>query len=136
VHSPCSSCRRCHGFETDEWHLCSQGDEVQLFEPNDLTLAILHEDDIIAGFFAQVFLIGVSEPHRQRVADRVEEQLYFRFHYIAVSLNSYVSMEVLQCWKYVWTTGEECIGAKSYPRMSSVTYFHAYSVGLFVERQL
>jgi len=31
-----------------------------------------------------VFLIGVSELHRQRVADRVEEQLYFRFN-ISVS---------------------------------------------------
>jgi hypothetical protein len=27
-----------------------------------------------------MFLVGVAEPHRQRVADRVKEQLYFRFH--------------------------------------------------------
>ena len=72
--------RSGHGFEADERHVCSQGDEVQLFETDDVALAILHEDDIIAGFFAQVFLIRVAKPHRQRVADRVEEQLYFRFH--------------------------------------------------------
>jgi hypothetical protein len=27
-----------------------------------------------------VFLVWVSEPQRQGIADRVEEQLYFRFH--------------------------------------------------------
>ena len=67
--------RHSHGFKADERHPHSQGDEVQLFETDDLALVILHEDDVIAIFFAQVFLIGVSEPHRQRVADRVEEQL-------------------------------------------------------------
>jgi len=80
-----SSCRRGHRFEADERHVCSQGDEVQLFETDDLALAILHEDDIIAGSFAQVFLIGVSKPHSQRVADRVEEQLYFRLHILVSS---------------------------------------------------
>ena len=75
-----SSCGRCHRFETDQWHFCSHGDEVQLFETDDLSLVILHEDDVIAGFFAQVFLIRFAEPHRQRVADRIEEKLYFRFH--------------------------------------------------------
>ena len=78
--SPFSSCRRGHRFKANERHVCPQGDEVQLFEPDDLPLAILHEDDIIAGFFAQVFLIGVSEPYRQGIADWIEEQLYFRFH--------------------------------------------------------
>lgn len=79
-HSPLSSCRRSHGFEADDRHLCSQGDDVQLFETDDLAFVILHEDDITAGFFAQVFLIGVSEPHRQCISNRIEEQLYFRFH--------------------------------------------------------
>jgi len=72
--------RSCHGLETDEWHLRSQGDEVQLFETDDLVIAILLEDDIIAGFFTQMFLVGVAEPHRQRVAEWVEKQFYFRFH--------------------------------------------------------
>ena len=80
MHSPCLSCGRCHRFKANERHVCPQGDEVELFEPDDLALAILHEDDIIAGFFTQMFLVGISEPHRQRIADRVEEQLYFRFH--------------------------------------------------------
>jgi hypothetical protein len=53
----------------------------------------------------------------------------------AVSLNNCVSMEDLQHWKDVRTTGIECIVAKAYHRKSSVTYFHAYSVELFVERQ-
>ena len=77
---PFLSRRSCHSFKTDEWHLRSQGNEVQFFKTDDLSGSILHQDDIVAGFFAQVFLIGVSEPHRQRVSDRVEEQLYFRFH--------------------------------------------------------
>ena len=78
--SPRLSRRGCHGFEADERHVCSQGDEVQLFESDDLAIAILHENDVIAGFFAQVFLIWIAKPHSQRVADGVEEQLYFRFH--------------------------------------------------------
>lgn len=78
--SPFSSYRRVHRFEGDERHVCPQGNEVQLFEPDDLALAILHEDYVVAGFFAQMLLLGVSEPHRQRVADRIEEQLYFLFH--------------------------------------------------------
>ena len=115
MHSPCSSCRSGHRFKADERHVCSQWDEVQLFEPDDLPLAILHEDDVIPGFFAQVFLVGVSKPHRQCISDWIEEQLYFRFHYSAVSLNSYVSMEVLQCWKYVRTTGENVLARSRTP---------------------
>jgi hypothetical protein len=77
--SPRLSRRRGHGFEADERHVCSQGDEVQLFEPDDLALVILHENDIIAGFFAQMFLIGVSGLHRQRIASWVEEK-YINTH--------------------------------------------------------
>ena len=77
---PFLSRRGCHGFKTDEWHLRSQGNEVQFFKTDNLPGSILHQDDIITRFLAEVFLIGVSEPHRQRVSDRVEEQLYFRFH--------------------------------------------------------
>ena len=110
-----SSCGRCHGFETDERHVCSQGDEVQFFEPDELALAILHEDDIITGLFALVFLIGISKPHRQCISDRVEEQLYFPFHYGAVSLNSYVSKENLQCWKYVRTTVKNVLARSRIP---------------------
>ena len=80
MHSLVSSCRRGHGFKADERHFRSQGGKVQLFETDDLTLAIFHEDDIVTGFFTEVFLIGVSEPHRQRIPDWAEEQLYFRFH--------------------------------------------------------
>ncbi len=74
--------RHGHGFEADERHVCSQGDEVQLFEPDDLALVILHEDDIIAGFFAQVFLIGVSEPYRQVYCRQGRRTALFSFPYL------------------------------------------------------
>jgi hypothetical protein len=65
--------RRRHGFKTDQRHIRSNGNEVQLFESNDVSSVVFHQDDIIAGFFADMFLIRVSEPHRERVSDRVEE---------------------------------------------------------------
>ena len=43
--SPFSPRRRGHGFKADERHLRSRGEEVQLFETDDLALVILHEDD-------------------------------------------------------------------------------------------
>ena len=52
--------RRCHGFKSDVRHLRSQGDKVQLLKANNLAVAILHEDHIVAGFLAEVLLIGIS----------------------------------------------------------------------------
>ena len=64
-------------LESDAQRIRIGNREVELLKSDDATVAIFHQHDFIAGFFADVFLRAIGEPHRERLAVPVVEHFYF-----------------------------------------------------------
>src|SRR2546422_5890163 len=67
---------RC-GFERHAQRVGVGDREVELLEANDVSIAIFHEHDFVARFFADVLLRSIREPDRERLAFSVVEHLQF-----------------------------------------------------------
>lgn len=71
------SALRGDGFKGDAQRLLGrEGGEVEFLEADDFARFVLHQNDLITGFFGDGFLVGVAEPDGEGVADVIVIHFY------------------------------------------------------------
>ena len=50
--------------------------EIELFKADDMTGLVLHEDDFLTGFLADVLALRIAKPHGERIAGLVVKNFY------------------------------------------------------------